>query len=136
MSDYEKTSFEDRLKLAEFRCRLTTQVISVALLINAIPATLKIMFQLPSYAANSLFWNLLFIAWFFACAAIASALLFESLAPRWARDGPIENLRSRTMNFSYLSALVCLGAATVLFTSSIAFAVLEFDLSSKPGVDH
>lgn len=130
MSGYNPSSFEDRLKLGELRRTLTTHVVSIAVIVNAIPLSVRLIFGLPRAEDHTLFWVLLFVGWAAAGTSVFFGLLFEALAPRWIRDGETKR-REKWMDVSYPAAIGTLGVASICFFAALAYAFVcgsEFEI--------
>jgi hypothetical protein len=119
---YDPSNFEDRVKLADLRSKVTSQVISISILVNAIPISLKLIFQIPNYQMDQKFWWLLITGWIFSSLRLAFGLLFEAMVPRWTYAST--STRGSAMNFCYLASIAFLGIGTIAFTSALAHAIL------------
>ena len=98
-----------------------SHVISTALLVNAIPVSLRVIFKFPDHGEHGAFWVFLVAGWALTGVSIFLSLLFQAVAPRWARTG-LKDWRETTLNVSYPWALAFLGFGVLAFTSALVYA--------------
>lgn len=119
---YDQNLFGNRVKIAELRSKVMTQVISIAILINAVPLSIKAIFDIPEVANDLRYWAFLASGWVSACLSLTCGLLFLALVPRWTR------LKCKVANFLmdwfYPAAILFLGLATISFAVAVAYAIV------------
>jgi hypothetical protein len=120
--DYDQNNFSDRSSLAELRGKTVSMVVSVTVFLNAIPITLNTVFDLPEVSRAVLFWVLMLTGWISSALALSSAILFQSMVPRWTKD-PKKGY-PKMMDWLYPIAVICLGIAAITFTASVCHIIL------------
>ncbi len=125
---YDKDCYQDRLSLADVRCRVTSKVVSTGILINAVPLSLRLIFVFPAFDSYWLFWLALLVGWSLAGASVACGVIFEALVPRWVR-GATSASQEKLMDFCYPASILLLGLSSISFLVAVSIATLgRFEL--------